>query len=67
MGIGGDANGLVLGYYVTEISPKAVRGRALIIVQQFASSFLNIAGTWIAYGQTLYPHWLSHDAFSRVI
>ncbi|KAJ9142322.1 hypothetical protein NKR23_g7310 [Pleurostoma richardsiae] len=55
MGIGGDANGLVLGYYVTEISPKAVRGRALIFVQQFSSSFLNIAGTWIAYGISFLP------------
>lgn len=50
MGVGGDLNGLVLGYYVTEISPPAVRGRTLIFVQQFSSSFLAIAGSWIAYG-----------------
>jgi MFS family permease len=51
MGLGGDTNGLVLGYYVTEITPKHVRGRALIFVQQFMSSFLGIAGSWIAYGK----------------
>lgn len=50
MGLGGDTNGLVLGYYVTEITPKEVRGRGLILVQQFASSFIAIAGSWIAYG-----------------
>ena len=50
MGIGGDTNGLNLGYYVTEVAPKNVRGRALIFIQQFSSSFLNIAGSWISYG-----------------
>lgn len=50
MGVGGDLNGLVLGFYVTEITPPAVRGRSLIFVQQFSSSFLAIAGAWIAYG-----------------
>ena len=52
MGIGGDTNGLNLGYYVTEVAPKNIRGRALIFIQQFSSSFLNIAGVWISYGET---------------
>lgn len=57
MGFGGDLNGMVLGWYVTEAAPKNVRGRSLILVQQFASSFLAIAGYWIAYGtSTLWPH-----------
>ncbi|KAH7390650.1 general substrate transporter [Pyrenochaeta sp. MPI-SDFR-AT-0127] len=55
MGLGGDTNGLVLGYYVTEVTPKHVRGRALIFAQQFSSSFLGIAGTWIAYGISYLP------------
>jgi hypothetical protein len=50
MGFGGDLNGMVLGWYVTEAAPKNVRGRSLILVQQFSSSFLAIAGYWIAYG-----------------
>ncbi|KAL1887416.1 hypothetical protein Sste5346_010239 [Sporothrix stenoceras] len=52
MGFGGDLNGLVLGYYVTEAAPKNVRGRSLILVQQFASSFIAIIGYWIAYALT---------------
>ncbi|KAM0258232.1 hypothetical protein ACHAPA_011353 [Fusarium lateritium] len=49
MGFGGDLNGMVLGWYVTEAAPKNVRGRSLILVQQFSSCFLAIAGYWIAY------------------
>ncbi|KAF5574304.1 MFS sugar transporter [Fusarium pseudocircinatum] len=50
MGFGGDLNGMVLGWYVTEASPKNVRGRSLILVQQFSSSFFAIVGYWAAYG-----------------
>ncbi|RAO73456.1 uncharacterized protein BHQ10_009468 [Talaromyces amestolkiae] len=55
MGYGGDLNGLVLGYYVTEVAPKSVRGRSLILVQQFASTFIAIAGYWIAYAISYLP------------
>lgn len=55
MGVGGDTNGQTLGYYVAEVSQKQVRGRTLIFVQQFASQFFGIAGTWIAYGIAYLP------------
>lgn len=63
MGFGGDLNGLVLGYYVTEVAPKNVRGRSLILVQQFASSFIAIAGYWIAYGESPFrSHFSPHSS-----